>query len=332
MGKALSALLLAYSLHAQILVPIMAGNPTAVTPTFSPGAGTYTGTQSVTISSSPCGSYVYWSTVHNPPTTADTNGTSVSVSSSETVYAIVIGCPGYANSAVGSAAYTINVASLSVVNATNGATASQNGNLAATAISHTAGNTLVALISQPSTQCSTSELSSVSNTAGDTWTLGTQFANNSATTAQKACLQWAYILSTAGNASDIVTAHFSANAFEPALITVYQIAGVTTGIDLTPTGVCCGSGGSPSVVTSASFTTGHANEIILWGQANGSTTTYTAGAIGGTTATIPSGASSTTSAVGGIEYRIVSTVQTGITAASSAGNFGTLSGFLLTLY
>ena len=84
---------------------------TAATPTFLPVAGTYTGTQSVTISTatSGCGSYIYWSTVHNPPTIADTNGTAVSVTTSETVYAKVIGCPGYNDSPVGSAAYTINV-------------------------------------------------------------------------------------------------------------------------------------------------------------------------------------------------------------------------------
>jgi hypothetical protein len=43
----------------------------------------------------------------NPPTTSDTNGTSVSVSGSATVYAKVIGCPGYLDSVVGSATYTI---------------------------------------------------------------------------------------------------------------------------------------------------------------------------------------------------------------------------------
>jgi len=90
--------------------PLEGGTSPASTPTFSPVAGTYTGVQSVTISSSSdsCSSYIYWSTVHNPPTTSDTQGTSVSVGTSETVYAKVIGCPSYSDSSVGSAAYTIN--------------------------------------------------------------------------------------------------------------------------------------------------------------------------------------------------------------------------------
>ena len=85
------------------------GSLTAATPTFSPGSGTYSSTQSVTISTatSGCGSYIYWSTVHNPPTTGDNHGTAVTVSSSETVYAKVIGCPGYLDSSVGDAIYTI---------------------------------------------------------------------------------------------------------------------------------------------------------------------------------------------------------------------------------
>ena len=81
----------------------------AATPTFSPVAGTYNAAQSVTIStaSSGCGSYIYWSPTHNPPTTADTQSTTASVAISETLYAKVIGCPGYSDSSVGSAAYVI---------------------------------------------------------------------------------------------------------------------------------------------------------------------------------------------------------------------------------
>ncbi|MFI5113045.1 MAG: hypothetical protein ACHP9S_09480, partial [Terriglobales bacterium] len=84
----------------------------AVTPRFSPAAGTYSSSQSVTISTSTpgCSGYIYWNTTGNP-TSGNTHGTSVSVASSETLYAKVIGCPGYSDSAVGSAAYTINSSS-----------------------------------------------------------------------------------------------------------------------------------------------------------------------------------------------------------------------------
>src|SRR5437660_84260 len=81
----------------------------AVTPTFSPTAGNYNITQSVTISTSTpgCSKYIYLNTTGNP-TSSDTRANSVNVASSETVYARVIGCPSYRDSAVASAAYTIS--------------------------------------------------------------------------------------------------------------------------------------------------------------------------------------------------------------------------------
>ena len=106
--------ILAFSM-GQVRIPGPGGTvssgstPTADTPTFAPPGGSYGPSQSVSISTATfgCGSYIYWSTVHNPPTTGDNHGTSVTVSSSETVYAKVIGCPTYLDSAVGSAVYTI---------------------------------------------------------------------------------------------------------------------------------------------------------------------------------------------------------------------------------
>jgi len=86
--------------------------PVASTPTFSPVAGTYVGTQSVTISAT-TGSVICYNTTGAPATngtTGCTTGTlyaySVSVSASETLYAVA-GGTGYTDSAVGSAAYVI---------------------------------------------------------------------------------------------------------------------------------------------------------------------------------------------------------------------------------
>jgi hypothetical protein len=80
---------------------------TAALPTFTPGTGLVTAGTSVTLSTVPtsCNAYIYWAT-HNPPTTADTKGTSFTVSASESVWASVIGCPGYADSASSFANYT----------------------------------------------------------------------------------------------------------------------------------------------------------------------------------------------------------------------------------
>ena len=99
---------------------ITGGGP-ASTPTFSPTAGTYTGTQSVTISTSSSGAVICYTSNGSTPATNGSTGcttgtlysSAVSVSTSETVKAIA-GGTGYPDSSVGSAAYTINPATNAV--------------------------------------------------------------------------------------------------------------------------------------------------------------------------------------------------------------------------
>lgn len=81
---------------------------TAATPTFSPPAGTYVGTQTVTISCATPSSSIFYTTNGTAPTTGSTPYTvPISVSVSQTVKAIAT-ATGFAQSAVGSATYTIN--------------------------------------------------------------------------------------------------------------------------------------------------------------------------------------------------------------------------------
>jgi uncharacterized repeat protein (TIGR03803 family) len=81
----------------------------AATPEFSPVAGTYTSTQSVTISDNTTGATIYYTTNGTTPTASSTKYTSaISVSSTETIEAIAV-ATGYLNSSVASAAYTINL-------------------------------------------------------------------------------------------------------------------------------------------------------------------------------------------------------------------------------
>ncbi|SDX37958.1 chitobiase/beta-hexosaminidase C-terminal domain-containing protein [Paenibacillus sp. CF384] len=91
---------------------------TVATPTFSPAAGTYTSAQSVTISSSTSGADIRYTTDGSTPTASSTLYTgAVNVSSSQTLKAIGIKS-GMTNSAVASAAYTINLPGTTTVNDT----------------------------------------------------------------------------------------------------------------------------------------------------------------------------------------------------------------------
>jgi hypothetical protein len=83
--------------------------PVAATPTFTPTAGAYTSAQSVTINDTTSGATIYYTNDGTTPTIASTKYTTpISVASSETIHAIAI-ATGYTQSAVGSAAYTINL-------------------------------------------------------------------------------------------------------------------------------------------------------------------------------------------------------------------------------
>ena len=80
----------------------------ASAPTFSVVGGTYSTAQSVSISDATAGATIYYTTNGTTPTTSSTQytGTAISVSTTETLEAMAVAA-GYANSAVASAAYTI---------------------------------------------------------------------------------------------------------------------------------------------------------------------------------------------------------------------------------
>ena len=91
-------------------------NGTVATPTFSPIAGSYTGLQSVTVSSTTSGSTFYYTTNGSTPTTGSTLYSGpVSVGSSETLKVLAVKS-GFTDSAIGSAAYVIASAGPSAVN------------------------------------------------------------------------------------------------------------------------------------------------------------------------------------------------------------------------
>jgi len=81
--------------------------PTAATPTFSPAPGSYTSSQSVTISDSTSGAAIHYTIDGSTPTTSSpTYSGAISVTSTQTIQAIAV-ASGYNNSAVGGGTYTI---------------------------------------------------------------------------------------------------------------------------------------------------------------------------------------------------------------------------------
>jgi hypothetical protein len=99
---------------------ISSSTPTAATPTFSPAPGTYSSTQSVTLSDTTPGAAIYYTTNGTPPTTSSSKYTSaIAVSSTTTIQAIAV-ASGYTNSAV---AGTYTISSNPSVNFANGFTA-----------------------------------------------------------------------------------------------------------------------------------------------------------------------------------------------------------------
>jgi hypothetical protein len=81
----------------------------AATPTFSPAAGTFTAAQSVVLASTTAGAVIHYTTDGSTPTAASaTYSAAIAVAASATVKAIAV-ATGYTDSAIGSAAYVINV-------------------------------------------------------------------------------------------------------------------------------------------------------------------------------------------------------------------------------
>jgi hypothetical protein len=92
-------------------ITVTGSAPTAAaTPTFTPAAGSYSVSQTITIACATAGASIFYTTNGSTPTTSSTPYTApIMINTTSTVQAIAIAA-GYTQSAVGSAAYTINTA------------------------------------------------------------------------------------------------------------------------------------------------------------------------------------------------------------------------------
>ncbi len=102
------------SQSAVVTATYIVGQQVTATPTFSPAAGTYATTQSVTLNDSTAGAVIYYTTNGTTPTTSSTVYSGpITVAASETLEAIAV-APNAQASATATAAYTIQNAGTTI--------------------------------------------------------------------------------------------------------------------------------------------------------------------------------------------------------------------------
>ncbi len=197
--------------------------PTAVTPIFSPAAGTYGTAQSVVIGTTTPSATIYYTTNGTAPTTSSSvYSTAVAVASTETLEAIAV-VTGYNNSAVASAAYSISAGGGSApvyVQQCNQYTAGsgQSQSAACTLIGVTAGDTLVIGVwDSDSTETVTSSTTAQPVNEIQDYTSSQEYYSNAYLST--------YILSNAAAGSITITAT-NTGYYDPIFVSVVEFANV----------------------------------------------------------------------------------------------------------
>ncbi|HYN15287.1 MAG TPA: chitobiase/beta-hexosaminidase C-terminal domain-containing protein, partial [Terriglobales bacterium] len=230
---------------------------TVATPTFSPGAGTYSSAQPVTITSATSGATICYTTNGTPPaaTTPGTcstgttlaNGGTVTVSASETLEAIGTKS-GLANSAVASGTYTIGTVPIAFVQVAAATPQSSQSTVSvAYPAAQTAGDLNVVVVGWNDT---TSNVTQVTDSQGNAYSLAigpTRSTNES---------QSIYYAPNVKGGSNTVTVTFNPAAAAVDL-RVLEYKGVNT-LDVT-----AGASGSGTTSNSGSATITTARELIF---------------------------------------------------------------------
>lgn len=206
---------------------------------------------------------------------------------------------------------------IALVNTTSGTdqTGTNLASISATASSHTTSNLVVVFVKHGTNRTTTIN---VTDTALNSYIpIGPLFPG---TVTGGGAAQMFYARNITGNASNVVKATFSSLVAFPTIL-VLQYSGLDT---VAPLDAFDGRAQDTTSFVSNAFTTKFANEVVVCCvTTNNGGVTFTRGLIGGVNSTIEVHISDSAA-----EDLIVSSVQTGITAAMSA-NTGT-SGIILT--
>jgi hypothetical protein len=206
--------------------------------------------------------------------------------------------------------------SLALVQSFGGYNHSTVASVASSAANCTAGNLLIATARWTETPYT----ATIADTAGNTWATDGPYTD--ANSGHR--LQMWYAYNITGNASNVVTITFSTNSSNSG-VSVMEFSGERTSSDpLDAHGYNVSTSGNQPSVTSGTFSTASANEVIVAGSAtNNFGEAYTAD----TGYTIPSGATQdyVTS-----QYKIVSSTQSSVTATMNwspniSGTIGVLT-------
>lgn len=201
-----------------------------------------------------------------------------------------------------------------------------------TSISGTSGNAYYVIVHFNASPCST--ITGITVTDATTLQNFTPNGSINTTLSPYSCSQQFTLIGISATSTQTITATFTGTpAVNSISVIQFHTTNTWSGVDSTLGGPQ-GTAASGSVLTSPSFSTASlsANEVIIAGATNYYLGSWTAGSIGGTTATIDpnstigSGASDNGNLT--VEYLIVTTTQSSITAAinnsGANGVYGTI--------
>jgi hypothetical protein len=243
-------------------------NTVAATPTLSPITGTYGSAQTVTISDTTPSSTIYYTTNGNIPTTSSAVYTASLTVSSNTVVNAIAAASGYANSAVGSATYTILAAtpafspaggmyatsqvvtittttpSATIYYTTNGSTPTTSSAVYTTPLTVSSSQTLRAI-----TVATNYAQSAVGNA---TYTIGTVVATPSLSPASGSYTSAQTVTITDGTIGS--TIYYTTNGTVPTTASTVYTAPFTVSVTSTVNAIATASGYVQSAVGSATYT------------------------------------------------------------------------------